>query len=179
MLLMSTKSASSKGRKLAAQQLPKRDAVKGTFSAKSQSANAGSRVAKAESGSAGARAKSKRTGTAISRPKDWAAQERTTFLLDNFGGVTKLASALDVSKSQPSRWRTGEEVPGPEAAGRLLDLDHVFAYAMQAWDPGVVTDWLESPNGFLDGARPIDVLRQRGASDVVAAIRATISGAYA
>lgn len=178
MRLMPTKSASS-GRKRAAQQFTKRDAVTGTFVAKSQSTSDGSRVAKAESASSGARAKRKGTTTATNRPKDWAAQERTIFLLDNFGGVTKLASALDVSKSQPSRWRTGEEVPGPEAAGRLLDLDHVFAYAMQAWDPSVVTDWLESPNGFLDGARPIDVLRQRGASEVVAAIRATISGAYA
>lgn len=178
MWLMPTRSASS-GRKRAAQQSTKRTAVTGTFVAKSQSAKDGSRVAKAERASSGARAKHKDTTTATNRPKDWAAQERTSFLLENFGGVTKLASALDVSKSQPSRWRTGEEVPGPEAARRLLDLDHVFAYAMQAWDPSVVTDWLESPNGFLDGARPIDVLRQRGASEVVAAIRATISGAYA
>jgi uncharacterized protein (DUF2384 family) len=176
---MPTESDSSKGRKRVTRQPTKRDAVPGTFVAKSQSPNTGSRVAKAEIASSGARATRKHTTTAISRPKNWAAQERTIFLLDNFGGVTKLASALDVSKSQPSRWRTGEEVPGPEAAGRLLDLDHVFAYAMQAWHPSVVTDWLESPNGFLDGARPIDVLRQRGASEVVAAVRATISGAYA
>lgn len=131
----------------------------------------------ASSGSQG-----KSAGTAVkakSRSADWAAQQRTVFLLDNFGGVTKLAGALDVSKSQPSRWKTGEEVPGPEAASRLLDLDYVFAFAMQAWDPAVVTDWLESPNGFLDNARPIDVLRQRGSGEVIDALRATISGGYA
>jgi uncharacterized protein (DUF2384 family) len=149
--------------------------------AKAQSGGGASRVKRAENAPRGARTKPSRALASAKtiRAKDWAAQERTIFLLNNFGGVTKLANALDVSKSQPSRWRTGEEVPGPEAAGRLLDLDHVFAYAMQAWDPSVVTDWLESPNGFLAHARPIDVLRQRGASEVVDAIRATISGAYA
>jgi hypothetical protein len=34
-------------------------------------------------------------------------------------------------------------------------------------------------NGFLDGARPIDVLLQRGSADVIDALKATLSGAYA
>jgi len=105
--------------------------------------------------------------------------ERTQFLIDSVGGVTKLARILGVAASQPSRWRSAEEVPSPEIASRLLDLDHVIALAMQAWDPDVVMDWMTTSNGFLDGALPIGVLKQRGSSEVIEALRATISGAYA
>ena len=105
--------------------------------------------------------------------------ERTQFLIENFGGVTKLARTLGVSPSQPSRWKSGAEVPSPEVATKLLDLDHVVAFAIQAWHPAVVMDWMTSANGFLDGARPIDVLLQRGSAEVIDALKATISGAYA
>lgn len=117
-----------------------------------------------------------RSGKALAT---WRPVERTQFLIDTVGGVTKLARTLGVSVSQPSRWRSGEEVPSPEVAARLLDLDHVVALAVQAWDPAVVMDWMTSANGFLNGARPIDVLSQRGSSEVIDALKATISGAYA
>ncbi len=122
-------------------------------------------------------------GTAASRrPKAapaWGPEQRTEFLIDSVGGVTELARTLGVSASQPSRWRTGEDVPSPEVASRLLDLDHVVALAMQAWDPAVVMDWLTTANGFLDGARPVEVLRQRGSAEVIDALKATLSGAFA
>lgn len=117
-----------------------------------------------------------KTGKAVPA---WRPIERTQFLIDTVGGVTNLARTLGVSASQPSRWRSGEEVPSPEIASKLLDLDHVVALGMQAWDPGVVMDWMTTANGFLDGAQPIEVLRQRGSSEVIEALKATISGAYA
>lgn len=109
----------------------------------------------------------------------WAAEQRTEFLIEQVGGVRALARALDVSASQPSRWRTGEETPSPHVAARLLDLDHVLALAMQVWVPQVAMDWMNSPNGFLGGAEPIQVLRQRGSAEVIGALQATLSGAYA
>jgi len=109
----------------------------------------------------------------------WLPAQRTSFLIDSVGGVRRLAEILSVSASQPSRWRSGAERPGPVASRRLLDLDHVFARALLLWEEPVARDWLESPNGFLDGARPIDVLRARGASTVIDALDAAQSGAYA
>lgn len=123
----------------------------------------------------GGRARSKDTS---GRPA-WRPEERTEFLIEHVGGVTALARALNVSPSQPSRWRKGSEVPSPEVAARLLDLEHVLALAMQAWDSPVAMDWMNSANGFLAGAEPIEVLRQRGSTDVIAALEATLSGAYA
>lgn len=113
-----------------------------------------------------------------SRETGWRSEERTQFLIDTVGGVTKLAKTLGVSPSQPSRWKTGTETPSPEVAAKLLDLDHVIALAVQTWHPTVVMDWMTSSNGFLGGAEPIDVLLQRGSAEVIDALKATLSGAY-
>ena len=110
---------------------------------------------------------------------DWRAQERTQFLIEAVGGVNKLAELLEVSNRQPTGWKSGQEQPSPEVAARLLDLDHVIALAVQTWAPAVVMDWMTGADPFLEGARPIDVLRLRGSSDVVEALKATLSGAYA
>ncbi|MDP9378109.1 MAG: hypothetical protein M3P40_11170 [Actinomycetota bacterium] len=112
-------------------------------------------------------------------PAGWRSAERAQFLIDTVGGVTKLAKTLGVSKSQPSRWKSGQEIPSPEVAAKLLDLDHVLALAVQTWHPTVVMDWMTTANGFLEGARPIDVLLQRGSAEVIDALKATLSGAYA
>ena len=113
------------------------------------------------------------------KPPAWAPAERAQFLIETVGGVNKLAKTLGVSPSQPSRWRTGQEVPRPDVAAKLLDLDHVLALAVQTWDAAVVMDWLTTGNGFLGGARPLDVLLQRGSAEVIDALKATLSGAYA
>lgn len=137
------------------------------------------KVGPVTTGARAARSKQARSDKDVSMQPSWGPAQRTQFLINHVGGVTKLADALDVSKSQPSRWKDGKEVPSPEMSARLLDLDYVVAFAMQAWDSSIVMDWLNSPNGFLDGARPLEVLRQRGSAEVIDALRATISGAYA
>ena len=109
----------------------------------------------------------------------WRSAERAQFLIDTVGGVNQLAKTLGVSPSQPSRWKSGQEVPSPDVAAKLLDLDHVIALAMQTWHPAVVMDWMTAGNGFLEGARPIDVLLQRGSAEVIDALKAGLSGAYA
>lgn len=109
----------------------------------------------------------------------WRFAERAQFLIDTIGGVTKLAKILGVSPSQPSRWQSGQEAPGPDVAAKFLDLDHVIALAVQTWHPAVVMDWMTTGNGFLEGGRPIDVLLQRGSADVIDALQASLSGAYA
>lgn len=103
-------------------------------------------------------------------------RERATFLVDVLGGA-ELARWLGVSRSQPTRWRQGAEEPGPEAARGLVDLDHVMARALMLYPADVAVDWLTSSNGYLDGARPVDVLKLRGSADVIAALDAAEGGA--
>ncbi|MGH7918513.1 MAG: antitoxin Xre/MbcA/ParS toxin-binding domain-containing protein, partial [Candidatus Dormibacteraceae bacterium] len=105
-------------------------------------------------------------------------RERADFLVQLIGGA-ELARWLRVSRSQPTRWRTGAEQPSVEAARELVDLDHVMTRALMLWTPRVATDWFTSANAYLDGARPIDVLRIRGSAEVIDALDAVTSGAYA
>ena len=106
--------------------------------------------------------------------------QRAGFVITMLGGVTATSQLIGVSKSQPSRWSTGEEAPSPEKARELLDLDHVLARANLLWgDRELVVDWLTGANAYLGGATPLEVIRTRGVNEVVAALDEAASGAYA
>ena len=98
-------------------------------------------------------------------------------LIDVFGN-NRVASLLGVSVSQPSRWRRGLERMGEENLRRVLDLDYVVSRLLLLYPPREVEIWLTSSNAHLRGARPVDVLRLRGALAVVEAIDADAQGAY-
>jgi DNA-binding transcriptional regulator YdaS (Cro superfamily) len=122
------------------------------------------------------RSRSGKSGTFIT--KGPALSERTGFLVERLGGGTKVANLLGVSKSQPTRWRNGQEQPSPAKAREIVDLDHVVARASLLWEPEVVQAWLEGSNAYLQGARPIDVLQVRGVSEVLAALEAETQLAF-
>jgi transcriptional regulator with XRE-family HTH domain len=103
------------------------------------------------------------------------AAERTNFLIESLGSGAELARLLGVNRSQPAQWRSGKETPGPVTAQRLVDLDYVVAKALLIWPPKAAIDWLEGSNLYLDGARPIDVLRLRGSADVVRALEVAMA----
>ncbi len=110
----------------------------------------------------------------------WQPEQRTRFVAEVAGGTRRAADLLDVAASQPSRWMTGESVPGPEHARMLVDLDHVLAHALLVWDDAsVARDWLTTANAHLDGLRPVAWMRLHGSAGVVDALRAEAAGAYA
>jgi uncharacterized protein (DUF2384 family) len=94
-------------------------------------------------------------------------------------GNNRVAELLGVSRSQPSRWKSGDERVAPRNRRAVLDLEYVMARLYELWTPEVAAIWLESSNAHLGGARPVDVLRLRGAAEVVGAIDAEDEGAYA
>ena len=108
-----------------------------------------------------------------------SSQQRTELLITAVGSAAKLADILGVSRSQPTRWRKGDESPSPQKARELVDLDHVMARALMLFPQPVALDWLNSANAYLDGARPIDVLQLRGSTEVIDALDAAMSGAFA
>ena len=89
-----------------------------------------------------------------------------------------LADALHVHRSRITRWKHGEP-PAPEHAEQLLRLDAVISLLTTYLDPEVVRDWLYGVNAQLGHRRPLDVLREGRLSDVIAAIEAERSGAFA
>lgn len=98
------------------------------------------------------------------------AAVRTGFLIETLGSGAELARLLGVNRSQPSQWRSGKEKPSPRIAQQLLDLDYVMAKALQIWPAKAALQWFHGSNDYLDGARPIDVLKLRGATEVIKAL---------
>jgi hypothetical protein len=105
-----------------------------------------------------------------------AENERLERLIGELGN-NRVAELLSVSRSQPSRWRTGKEGIGPENQRRLIDLDYVFGRLEQLYPSRQAQIWLTSHNAHL-GGRPIDVLRLKGAVPVIEAIDAEAEGAF-
>src|SRR3954463_6317678 len=111
----------------------------------------------------------------VARPTQWSADRRADFVVSVLGNRAT-AELLDVSPSQPSRWRRGAEVPGPGVAALLVDIDHVLGRLLLVWDRDVAYDWLTGATPPLEGARPIDVIATRGTAEVVDAIVAEAAG---
>lgn len=112
------------------------------------------------------------------RSTSWQPEVRAAQVVRVLGN-RRAAALLGVAESQPSRWRRAVEVPSSQVAPLLVDLDHIIARLQLVWDEDVIGDWLDSANAFLDGARPIDVLRVQGSTPVLEAIEAEAAGAYA
>ena len=95
-----------------------------------------------------------------------------------FPSDAALAQALRVDRSRVTRWKRGES-PSPHHAEQLLRLDAVVSLLAGFLEPAVVPDWLHGTNAHLGHRRPLDVLRQGRLSEVIAAIEAERSGAFA
>ncbi|MFD4366191.1 antitoxin Xre/MbcA/ParS toxin-binding domain-containing protein [Rhodococcus sp. NPDC058521] len=106
---------------------------------------------------------------------DPIAPARVRYLVDEFSR-TGLAALIGVNRSQTSRWASGEETPGVKAAPILIDLEHVLARARLVWGAEAAREWIESPNVFLEGARPIDVLQIDGPARVLESLDAETWG---
>jgi transcriptional regulator with XRE-family HTH domain len=96
-----------------------------------------------------------------------------------FPSDAQLAEALGVNRSQVKRWREGETEPGQENAERVVGLDAAVALLSGYLEPTSIPKWLMGVNAHLGDRRPIDLLREGNLSEVVAAIEALRSGAYA
>lgn len=106
-----------------------------------------------------------------------AESDRLERLIGELGN-NRVAKLLSVSVSQPSRWRSGKEGMGAENQRKVIDLDYVFGRLEQLFSARQAEIWLTSYNAHL-GARPVDVLRIRGAAPVIEAIDAEAQGAFA
>jgi uncharacterized protein (DUF2384 family) len=94
-------------------------------------------------------------------------------------GNNVAADLLGVSRAQTSRWKNGRSAVGHESAARVLNLDYVLGRLLIELFPDQVGPWLTTPNSHLNRARPIDVLALKGPAEVIRAVEAEASGAYA
>ena len=62
--------------------------------------------------------------------------------------------------------------------GLQRDIAVVREALHAVWVDPVIDTWLESANAFLDGARPIDVLKVKDLESVMEAVGQEVSGGY-
>lgn len=104
--------------------------------------------------------------------------DRLDHILRVLGRDAVVMETLDVSRGQLRRWREGR-LPDPEDRDRIIGLDAVIALLSGYLSESSIPRWLRGSNAHLDNRRPISVLREGRVSDVIAAIEAQKSGAFA
>lgn len=95
-----------------------------------------------------------------------------------FSSDSEIATALGVDRSQLSRWKAGQS-PDNVNRDRLVGLDATVELLSGFLGERTIHKWLMSPNAHLANRRPISVLRANRLSEVIAAIEAEKSGAFA
>lgn len=93
-------------------------------------------------------------------------------------GNNAVAGLVGADRAQVSRWVNGRERVPSAAFARLVDLDYVLTRLLQSLYPDDAAEWLDSASPWLQGARPIDVLRAYGLAPVARALDALEQGAY-
>jgi hypothetical protein len=95
-----------------------------------------------------------------------------------FASDAEMAEALGADRSRAARWKTGE--PMDDARWRQLEAIDITVALLRGWlEPTTIPKWLHGTNAHLGHRRPIDVLRDGRLSEVIAAIEAEQSGAFA
>lgn len=95
-----------------------------------------------------------------------------------FASDEALAAACAVDPERIRRIKRGAD-PDPYVAGLLGELAPVVRRLLDHYEPDAVPDWLLGHSPDLGGRRPIDALREGGLPDVLAALEAQTSGAFA
>jgi hypothetical protein len=113
------------------------------------------------------------SGTRVASVEGRIASARRAFSSDS-----EIATALGVDRSQLSRWKAGQS-PDDMNRDKLVGLDATVELLSGFLSERTIHKWLMSPNAHLANRRPISVLRANRTSEVIAAIEAEKSGAFA
>jgi hypothetical protein len=89
-----------------------------------------------------------------------------------------VARALDVDRSRVSRWLTDEE-PDRDNLIKLEAVEFVLSRLLLSYHRQTAVKWLFGINAHLGDARPIDLLKRGRVAEVLRAIEAEETFAYA
>src|SRR5919199_2503559 len=95
----------------------------------------------------------------------------------DFRSAARLADMLGVSRSRVTRWLRGAGID-PENAERVDLLELVWSNLLRLYDPDAALAWLFGVNPHLGDRRPIDLVREGRAEELLAAIRAARAGSF-
>ncbi|MPZ97731.1 MAG: hypothetical protein GEU80_00095 [Dehalococcoidia bacterium] len=107
-----------------------------------------------------------------------AVRDKVRAVSQDLGGQAALARLIDVSPSRVTRWLKTEE-PDAENRRTVEALEYVLTRLLEVFDRESALEWMQGFNAHLGDRRPIDVIATGNVLDVMAAIEAEETGAYA
>ncbi|HEY4164276.1 MAG TPA: antitoxin Xre/MbcA/ParS toxin-binding domain-containing protein [Dongiaceae bacterium] len=104
-------------------------------------------------------------------------------LLDDLkerGGLKGMdvANIAAVSPATVSRWTAGKASPHPKTQLLISDLRYIVDRLADFYEPDEARIWLYAKHRLLNGARPIDLIHEKRADEVLAVIESLDAGAY-
>ena len=106
------------------------------------------------------------------------AADRVRSLVEDFGGQAEVARALGVDRSRVTRWLR-DAAPDATNQRKLESVEFAMARLLQTFHRETAVSWLYGMNAHIGDRRPIDLLADGRVSEVLAAIEAEETGAYA
>lgn len=93
-------------------------------------------------------------------------------------GITQqqLAKAVGASVRTVQNWSQGSGTPRGARVNRLLDIKHIVELLRDTYTDEGIEIWLNSRNRNLDHQRPVDLLQQGRAEDVLAEVERLTGG---
>ncbi len=108
-----------------------------------------------------------------------AARDRIEALVVDLGSRSEVARALDVDRSQVTRWLDRAQDPGPANLRKVEGIELALARLLRLYERDDALRWLEGFNAHLGGRRPIDLLARGRLGEVLDAIDADEAGTFA
>lgn len=107
-----------------------------------------------------------------------ATAQKVEALRDDFRSAAQLADMLGVSRSQVTRWLRGSGID-PLNAEKVDLLELVWANLLRLYEREAALAWLFGLNPLLGDRRPIDLIRAGRTEELMRAVRAERSDAFA
>lgn len=117
-------------------------------------------------------------GSVTNRTRE-VIREATYFLVRRaFASDAAIAEFAGIDRSRVTRFKQGKNLE-PATDELLYDVSVVVSKLLRFIDDALIPDWLRGTNAHLGHRTPLDVIRTGRMSEVVAAIEAEKSGAFA
>jgi uncharacterized protein (DUF2384 family) len=89
-----------------------------------------------------------------------------------------VANVAAVSPATVSRWSSGRAFSHPRTQLLISDLRYVVDRLAELYSPDETRVWLYSKHRLLDGKRPIDLVHEGRADEVLAVVESLDEGTY-
>jgi uncharacterized protein (DUF2384 family) len=107
-----------------------------------------------------------------------ATVRKVEALRADFRSAAQLADMLGVSRSQVTRWLRGAGID-PQNAEKVDLLELVWSSLLRLYEKEAALSWLFGINPTLGDRRPIDLVRAGRTEELMRALRAERSDAFA